>query len=57
VEKEVIVNKMTGFLAREEIYHILAKSKNDLKIHHQISAIYEKITGKDFLIHIALQGA
>jgi hypothetical protein len=36
--------KMTGFLSRAEIYH-------------QISVIYEKIMGKDFLIHIALQGA
>jgi len=48
---------MTEYLSRAEIYLRLLKSKNDLKIHHQISAIYEKIAGKDFLIHIAVQGA
>jgi hypothetical protein len=49
--------KMTEYLSRAEIYLIHHKSKNDLEIYHQISVIYEKIAGKDFLIHIALQGA
>jgi hypothetical protein len=48
---------MTEFLSRVENYHFITKSKNDWKIHHQIYAIYEKIAGKDILIHIALQGA
>jgi hypothetical protein len=57
VWQEVPVNTITEFLSREEIYLGVAKSKNDLKIHHQIYTIYEKIAGKDILIHIALQGA
>jgi hypothetical protein len=57
MEQKVLIKKMTEYLLRAEIYLINLKSTNDLEINHQISVIYEKISGKDFLIHIALQGA
>ena len=54
---------MTEYLSREDIYLSNSKSKNDLEIQHQISAMYEKIAGNEFLFqhftaeNIALQGA
>jgi hypothetical protein len=50
VEQKVLAYSMNEFRLKAEIYRIIAKSKIDLRNHHPISVIYEKIAGKDFLI-------
>jgi hypothetical protein len=48
VDQKVLESSMTEFWLRGESDRTITESENDFKIHRQISAIYEKIAGKDF---------